>query len=167
MKTHFIMMATYNRWANARLYAMATRLPEEALKRPVGVYFKSLHGTLNHLLVADRIWMSRLEGTVQPPGRLDAIVHDDLASLRAARKAEDERILRFVESLQAAEFDRPLIYKTLASKPQQRPVRDVLAHFFNHQTHHRGQAHAALTILGVAEPDSLDLLQMQREIGNA
>lgn len=60
MKPHFLMMARYNAWANLRLYKMAGALPEELYRREVGVYFKSLHGTLNHLLVTDRIWMRGL-----------------------------------------------------------------------------------------------------------
>jgi uncharacterized damage-inducible protein DinB len=62
MKTHFVMMASYNAWANARLYRMAGALADELYRKEVGTYFKSLHGTLNHLLVADRIWMRRLTG---------------------------------------------------------------------------------------------------------
>jgi uncharacterized damage-inducible protein DinB len=67
MKPHFLVMARYNAWANVRLYKMAGALPEELYRREVGVYFKSLHGTLNHLLVTDRIWMRRLTGEGSHP----------------------------------------------------------------------------------------------------
>jgi uncharacterized damage-inducible protein DinB len=161
VKSHFSMMARYNAWANSRLYTMAVALPDESYRREVGVFFKSLHGTLNHLLVADRIWMRRLSGEGTHPDQLNAILFDDLASLRSARSAEDERLVDYVEGLSEADFENELEYRTLNGTPRRQPRREVLAHLFNHQTHHRGQAHAILTLVGVAEPDSLDLLVMQ------
>ena len=138
-------------------------LQDEAYRKDVGAYFKSLHGTLNHLLAADRIWMQRFTGAGESPNRLDAISFDDFPSLRAARAAEDKRIVGFVEGLDEASFEEALDYRTLNGTPQRQLRREVLAHFFNHQTHHRGQAHAILTVLGVVEPEPLDLLIMQRE----
>ena len=162
MKRHFTMMATYNRWANLRLYNMAAVLPDEVYRKPIGVYFKSLHGTLNHLLTADRIWMCRLEGKGDHPDKLNATIHDDLASLRQARLAEDQRIVNFVDSLDDADFEKLWDYRMLNGTPHRQPLREILAHLFNHQTHHRGQAHAALTALGVSEPEPFDLLIMLR-----
>jgi uncharacterized damage-inducible protein DinB len=156
-------MAEYNRWANARLYRMAIQLPDEKYRRDVGTYFKSLHGTLNHILVADRIWMHRLTGVGDHPNKLSAILFDDLPSLSVAREQEDQRIIRFVEGLADAQLEEPWEYRMLNGTPQKQRRREILAHLFNHQTHHRGQAHATLTILGMAEPDPLDLLIMQRE----
>lgn len=166
MKAHFLQMAEYNAWANGRLYRMAQALPEDLYRKDVGVYFKSLHGTLNHLLTADRIWMRRLTGAGDHPDRLNAIVFDDLPALSAARREEDQRIIRFVQGLDESAFGKILDYKTLNGTPQRQRRSEVLAHFFNHQTHHRGQAHAVLTILGVDEPEPLDLLIMQRERGS-
>src|SRR5688572_25425900 len=163
MKTHFVMMASYNAWANARLFRMAGALADELYRKEVGAYFKNLHGTLNHLLVADRIWMRRLTGSGDQPNKLNAIIFDDLSSLHAARVEEDGRIIGFVEGLAEPAFEEVLEYRLLNGARRQQPRREILAHLFNHQTHHRGQAHAILTILGVAEPDPLDLLVMQRE----
>jgi uncharacterized damage-inducible protein DinB len=165
MKAHFAMLARYNKWANARLYGMAAQLPDEGYRKNVGTYFGSLHRTLNHLLTADRIWMRRLTGTGEHPNELNAILFDDLPSLHAARQAEDVRIVAFVEELGEADFQKPLDYQTLNGTPQRQPRGEILAHVFNHQTHHRGQAHTVLTVLGVAEPDPLDLLLMLREKG--
>jgi hypothetical protein len=81
MKAHFVIMAQYNAWANERLYRMAGTLPDDLYRKDVGAYFKSLHGTFNHLLTADRIWMRRLTGVGDHPDRLDAIVFGDLQSL--------------------------------------------------------------------------------------
>ena len=162
IKEHFVMMAQYNAWANERLFRMAAGLPDEFYRRDVGAYFKSMHGTLNHLLTGDRIWMRRLSGVGDHPARLDAIVFDDLPSLTTARQREDERINRFVEELAVASFEEMLDYRTLNSMPQRQRRAEILAHLFNHQTHHRGQAHGILTVLGI-DPLPLDLLIMQRE----
>lgn len=104
MSSHFATMAEYNGWANVRLYRMARQLTDEQYRRDVGVYFKSLHGTLNHLLAADRIWMHRLTGVGDHPNKLNAILFDDLPSLSVAREQEDHRIVRFVEGLSAAQL---------------------------------------------------------------
>lgn len=163
MKSHFAMMADYNAWANVRLYRMAHQLSDEQYRRDVGAYFKSLHGTLNHIMVADRIWMHRLTGTGEHPKSLGAILFDDLPSLSAARQLEDQRIVSVVASLSDAQLEELWDYRTMSGTAQRQRRREILAHLFNHQTHHRGQAHAILTALGVAEPDGLDLLLMQWE----
>ena len=165
MNAHFTLMAEYNAWANARLYAMASRLPDEQYRRNVGAYFKSLHGTLNHILVADRIWMHRLTGAGQHPTRLDEFLFDELSALSAAREQEDRGIIRFVAALSDDQLEETCEFRTLNGTHYKLRRREILAHVFNHQTHHRGQAHTVLTVLGVAEPDSLDLLVMLRERG--
>jgi uncharacterized damage-inducible protein DinB len=165
MKAHFVMMANYNEWANARLYRMAGKLEDALYRKEMGAYFKSLHGTLNHLLVSDRIWMHRLTGTGEHPEKLNAVLFEDLPSMHAARVAEDNRIIQFVQSLDESELEEVWEYRTLNGTPQRQRRRQILAHLFNHETHHRGQAHAILTVLGVAEPEPLDLLIMQREKG--
>jgi uncharacterized damage-inducible protein DinB len=165
MKMHFVMMANYNEWANARLFRAAGTLKEALYRKGVGAYFRSLHGTLNHLLVADRIWMRRLTGTGEHPEKLNTILFEDLPSLHAARVEEDSRIIAFVQSLDETAFEDVWDYRTLNGTPQRQRRWEILAHLFNHETHHRGQAHAILTVLGVAEPEPLDLLIMQRDKG--
>jgi uncharacterized damage-inducible protein DinB len=165
MKAHFVMMAKYNEWANARLFRVAATLEEALYRKEVGAYFRSLHGTLNHLLVADRIWMRRLTGTGDHPEKLNAILFEDLPSLHAARVKEDSRLITFVQSLDEPAFEEVWDYRTPNGTPQRQRRREILAHLFNHETHHRGQAHAILTVLGVTEPEPLDLLIMQRDKG--
>ena len=164
IKALFQQLAAYNRWANAHLYAAALDLPDEAYRRPIGVFFGSLHATLNHLLVADRIWLRRLTGEGDHPDRLDAIVHDDLAELARARILEDARIEEVVAGYDDAGFDRLHVYRTTSGQPQEQRIADVFQHLFNHQTHHRGQAHACLSILTGEEPPGLDLLLFQRGV---
>jgi uncharacterized damage-inducible protein DinB len=141
---------------------MAGTLEDVLYRKNTGAYFKSLHGTLNHLLVADRIWMHRLTGTGIQPKKLDTILFEDLPTLHVARVEEDRRIITFVQSLDEPAFEEMWDYRTLNGAPYRQRRREILAHLFNHETHHRGQAHAILTGLGVAEPEPLDLLLMQR-----
>jgi uncharacterized damage-inducible protein DinB len=107
--------------------------------------------------------MHRLDGSGDHPDKLDAIVYDNLSALQVARRSEDERIVAFVDGLSDSYYGRFWSYRTLNGSEQRQPIGDILAHLFNHQTHHRGQAHAALTVLGVTEPMPLDLLIMHRE----
>jgi uncharacterized damage-inducible protein DinB len=124
-----------------------------------------MHGTLNHLLVADRIWMHRFTGTGSTTDKLNAILHEGFSSLRAARRAEDERIIRFVEGLRDADLEGRIRYRTITN-PQdiEQPLAPALDHFFNHQTHHRGQAHCLLTAI-TGDAPSFDLIIFQRQAG--
>jgi uncharacterized damage-inducible protein DinB len=158
VKAHFTQLAEYNAWANERLYRQAGRLSDEEYRRDVGAFFKSMHLTLNHLLAADRIWMRRLTGTGEAPAALNAIVCDDLPSLTAARRREDERLVQFVAGLTDAQFAEPREYRMLSGVALQNELREILAHMFTHHAHHRGQAHMILTVLGVAEPEPWDFL---------
>lgn len=160
LEERFDEMARYNRWANRRIYQDAATLSDEVRKRPAGLFFGSIHGTLNHLLVADYIWMRRFTGEGPQPERLNQILHDDFNALRAAREAEDERILSFVTG--TTDYERVLEYKNSKGSRFHQKLGPALMHFFNHQTHHRGQVHAGLTIAGIPEPLSLDLLGLQR-----
>jgi uncharacterized damage-inducible protein DinB len=167
MRSRYRMFAGYNVWANERLYAAAATVSDADYRADRGAFFKSLHGTLNHLLVGDRMWMRRFTGAGQQPPSLDAILYDDFGSLRAARRKEDTLISRYVDRLSEADLDGTLRYRTVV-QPQtiEQALAPALDHFFNHQTHHRGQAHALLTgILGNDATPSLDLIFYQRETG--
>ena len=165
--SYFAMFAAYNRWANERLYEAARKLPEEEYRRPRGAFFGSLHGTLNHLLLADRIWMRRFTGEGPLYTQLDEILFDEFGALEAARQVEDERIIAYVDSLETSDLDETFTYRTVVNPVDiTQPRRTALAHFFNHQTHHRGQAHCLVTeIAGNAAMPSLDLITFQRETG--
>lgn len=165
MKPHFAMLAAYNAWCNRRLYDAAEQLPDADYRADRGAFFKSLHGTLNHILVADRIWMRRCTGEGEAPTRLDAILFDDLASLRRAREAEDARIIAYIDGLSEADLSGRISYR-LVTRPEtvEQPLAPLLLHVFNHQTHHRGQAHGILTGLGREAP-VFDLVAFQRETG--
>ncbi|MEM9223920.1 MAG: DinB family protein [Pseudomonadota bacterium] len=166
MKQLFVMLANYNRWANGRLYDAAFALSEDDYRRDEGAFFKSIHGTLNHLVVGDRIWLARFRGTTARVTQLDAIIADDRPSLRAQRDATDQELIAYVESLTEGDLASTFSYTTI-TRPQKvtQPLAPALVHTFNHQTHHRGQIHALLTRLA-GEAPSLDLIFYQRETGD-
>jgi uncharacterized damage-inducible protein DinB len=150
---HYRMFAHYNAWANQRLFDVAARLTSEQYRADRGAFFKSVHGTLNHLLVTDRIWMQRFTGEGKAPDRLDAILFETFDELRAAREAEDRRIVDFVDRLDDNRIAGTIKYRRV-STPElfEQQLAPALAHWFNHQTHHRGQIHALLTGLVGAAP---------------
>ena len=155
--SRYNMFAGYNAWANERLYNAASRLSDDEYRADRGAFFKSIHGTLNHLLAADRIWMKRFTGQGEAPARLDTILHGEFASLRAARDREDARISAFIGQLTEAEKAANFSYMTIVNPKQvTQPLAPALDHFFNHQTHHRGQVHAMLPAAG-ARPGATDL----------
>jgi uncharacterized damage-inducible protein DinB len=158
----FRQLAAYNRWANCRLYAAALDLSDQAYRLHIGVFFGSLHGTLNHLLLTDRLWLKRLTGEGDHPNQLDTILYENRAELTRARIAEDNRLISVVEKYDEAALANLQAYKTTSGMPQSQVLSDILLHLFNHQTHYRGQAHACLSILTGGEPPSLDLLVFQR-----
>ncbi len=165
MHAMFRMFAGYNAWANEQLYAAAASLNDADYRADLGAFFKSVHGTLNHILVADRVWMHRFTGTGDAPARLDAILFERFADLRAARVAEDQRIVDYIAGLSAADLEAVFSYRRLTTPDTiTQPLAPALSHFFNHQTHHRGQAHALLTRL-TGDAPSLDLMPFQRLSG--
>lgn len=162
MRRHFQMFAAYNRWANAAVHDAAQDLSAQELARDTGAFFGSLIGTLNHVLVADRIWMKRFTGEGAAPAALDTILYTALPALRAAREAEDARIVDWIDGLPDTAFTGRFTYVTVTDmRTISQRLAPALAHFFNHQTHHRGQAHAILTTLGKPSP-ALDLIYFQR-----
>ncbi|WOJ91428.1 DinB family protein [Methylocapsa polymorpha] len=162
MKAHYQIFAKYNAWANQRLYDAAAALSESDYRADRGAFFKSVHGTLNHLLAADRIWLQRFTGEGSAPNRLDAILFDALGPLREAREAEDRRIIEFIESLDDARLASVIKYRSITLPVLvEQQLWPAVSHFFNHQTHHRGQIHTLLTGLAARAPE-LDLVYFQR-----
>ncbi|MBN9075506.1 MAG: damage-inducible protein DinB [Rhizobiales bacterium 65-79] len=162
MKQHFLMFAAYNAWANGRIYDAAAGLTDAEFNRDVGAFFGSMMGTLNHLLVADRIWMKRFTSEGEAPKALDSIVHPNFDPLRLAREAEDKRIADWISGLSEKALAGRFTYMTVTDlRTVSQRLAPALDHFFNHQTHHRGQAHMILSVLGKSPP-SLDLVQFQR-----
>jgi uncharacterized damage-inducible protein DinB len=156
-RDYFRRFARYNRWANSRLYAACAALSTEDYRAQRPAFFGSIHNTLNHILAADRIWLGRFEAKPSGIKRLDEIQYDDLPALRQAREAGDAHILAFTDGLSDAAIAGTLAYRNMAGEDKATPIGWALAHFFNHQTHHRGQVHGMLSGTPVAPP-SLDLI---------
>jgi uncharacterized damage-inducible protein DinB len=167
MKSRYQMFAGYNAWCNERLYEAASGLSDADYRADRGAFFTSLHGTLNHLLVGDRIWMTRFTGKGELLKSLDAILFEDFASLRTARRAADQAISAYIETLSEADLGHTIRYRTFSNPADiEQVLAPALDHFFNHQTHHRGQAHALLSsIVGNDRTPSFDLIIYQRETG--
>ncbi|MFI5000102.1 MAG: DinB family protein [Reyranellales bacterium] len=153
--------ARYNRLANEKLYEASATLSDVERRRDLGAFFRSVHGTLNHLLLGDTIWMTRFEGGAHPSTGLDAILFEEFAALREARAGMDRRIEAFFAQPPVGFFERALNYVNNAGVPSEDPVAVILPHFFNHQTHHRAQVHTLLSQLG-RDPPVLDLHRVLR-----
>ncbi|MDI7861073.1 DinB family protein [Rhizobiaceae bacterium n13] len=165
MIDHFRMFAAYNRWANTIIYQSVAELTEAEYRQDMGAFFGSIHRTLNHVLVADRIWMKRFTGAGDVPGRLDHVVFDELTVLTRARQTEDVRIIDWIATLDDDDLSGKLTYVPISNPVEvTQRLSPALAHFFNHQTHHRGQVHAMITTLGRPSP-ILDLVYFLRDQG--
>ncbi len=173
LRDHYQVMARYNAWMNRKIYGAAATLPDEARKRDLGAFFQSLHATLNHLVLTDRAWLVRftrdpslftsLDGTTPAfTGRLDQQLYDEFDVLRRERERTDEDIQQWVVTLTDAELDAPIAYYSGAyHRDYEHPLWWAVSHFFNHQTHHRGQATTLVTQLGV-DPGTTDLADLLR-----
>ncbi|MBB6254780.1 DinB family protein [Nitrospirillum iridis] len=158
---HIVLMAQYNAWMNAKLVEAAARLPAAEISRDRGAFFRSILGTLNHLMVGDTLWLRRFRthpagyATLDPvmalpvPSGLDERLYSDLPSLAIARQVLDAAITQWAVSVRACDLDHLLPYTSSAGKACARRFGDLIVHFFNHQTHHRGQATTLLTQAGV------------------
>ena len=163
---HFRMLARYNAWANRRVHEAAAALPEADYRRPRAcAFFTSIHGTLNHLLVVDRLWLARIEGGTHGIESLDQILHDDLAALRPAQDASDAHLIALTDGLGEADLAGERGYVMLSAPgTRSSSVQHILATLFNHQTHHRGQAHGMLKETPVPPPP-LDIIDFLGDAG--
>jgi uncharacterized damage-inducible protein DinB len=155
------LMAGYNAWMNQKMYGAAATLPAQELRAERGAFFGSLIGTLNHLVVADTIWLRRFSthrtrfAVLDPvlalpaPSALDAIYSDELAVLGAHRRMLDTLIVDWSAHWSEADLAHVLHYASTKGIPSQKRFGELLLHFFNHQTHHRGQASTLLAQAGV------------------
>jgi len=161
--THFATLARYNAWATRRLLDAVAQLPEADYRRDVGLFFRSIHGTLNHLLVGEQLlWFPRFAEGVSPRLALDNEAEPDRARLAQRLTEGTARWAPLIASWPAGRFDGVLSYTTTRGEPAALPFAATLTHVFNHGTHHRGQITAALTALGQPCP-VIDLVYMLQE----
>jgi uncharacterized damage-inducible protein DinB len=151
------MMAAYNAEMNRRLYDAAGQLPDAARREDRGAWFGSIQGTLCHLVWGDRQWMSRFAGWDPPPPGIKGSPHiiEDWETLRAARIEADAAIEAWTAGLTSEWLTGRLVWFSGATgKEMSSPRAVTLTHFFNHQTHHRGQAHCLITQAGIRPADT-------------
>jgi uncharacterized damage-inducible protein DinB len=144
-------MAAYNAEMNRRLYAAAARIPDPVRREPRGAFWGSLHGTLCHLLWGDQMWMSRFDGWTKPTviQKQSPTLVDDFDELRRLRVDADEKISAWAGRVTEAWLAEDQSWFSASVQKELRSPRSFLVtHFFNHQTHHRGQAHALITACG-------------------
>ncbi|MEO1375537.1 MAG: DinB family protein [Cyanobacteria bacterium J06635_10] len=152
LKQHFQMLASYNTLANRKLYEVCSQLSDAQRKKIRPAPFKSIHGTLNHIMIGDRIWIGRFKGQKMSSTALDAILYHDFEVLQKARVLEDRNIEAFISNLSEDFFSHTINYVNNQGKTYNDPAPLLMAHFFNHQTHHRGQIHDMLTQTEIAPP---------------
>ncbi len=158
---HVCLMATYNEWMNANIYEAAKRLSDEELSLNRNAYFGSIIGTLNHLVAGDVIWLQRFAGhpanysALEPvqqlpaPKNLNQLTFSNIRDLSAHRIWLDRVIVEWSRSITEAHLDDTLSYTNMAGTPAHKSFFGLLMHFFNHQTHHRGQVSTLLSQAGV------------------
>jgi uncharacterized damage-inducible protein DinB len=144
------LLAEYNAWMNDKLYAACATLSDDERKRDCGAFFRSIHGTLNHLLVADSIWMGRFESQPFAFKSLDEELCASFDELRVHRADMDRRISQWAGNLTDAALDAKLEFASRITKRTHAPTLwRIVLHFFNHQTHHRGQLTTLLSQAGI------------------
>nr|WP_298969107.1 DinB family protein [uncultured Halomonas sp.] len=161
LQQHFEQLATYNQWMNAKVYDAASQMSAAALSEERGAFFGSIFGTLNHIVVADTLWLKRFAThtssvatlavmvPLPTPARLDQVMFDDLEGLKTHRQWLDSVIINWIEALTDDDLDTVLSYHNLKGEPSTRRFSSLILHLFNHQTHHRGQASTLLSQAGL------------------
>ncbi len=139
------MMAGYNRWMNEKLYGLCAQLSDEARKRDRQAFFRSIHGTLNHLLLTDHGWLARFNGKPWPFESLDQELYARFEDLQRERDRTDQEIELFLTRMTPERLDASFTYENYAGQRFTHPLGPALVHFFNHQTHHRGQVTTLLS----------------------
>jgi uncharacterized damage-inducible protein DinB len=141
--------ARYNQWMNQKTYEVCAGIDDAERRRDRSAFFKSIHGTLNHLLLGDRIWMGRFTGRQYPIAPMGVDLYDDFEELRAARAAMDQELIDWTAGLTEAWLADTLTWTSGDDgATRTRPCWLLVSHLFNHQTHHRGQLSTLLCQLG-------------------
>ncbi|OPA86254.1 damage-inducible protein DinB [Pseudomonas fluorescens] len=168
---HIQLLADYNQWMNRKLYDAARTLTDAELVADRQAFFSSILGTLNHLALGDTVWLKRFArhpagfpaleplNAIDTPTNLKKLAFADIRELSVRRAWLDQLIIEWAGSLNESDLDHRLHYHNMGGVANSKPFFSLLVHFFNHQTHHRGQATTLLTQAGVDVGDT-DLLAL-------
>jgi uncharacterized damage-inducible protein DinB len=160
LKNNFELLAKYNSWMNEQLFEMTSKLSGEELTADSGAFFKSILGTLNHILVGDIIWLKRFSthhqsfsslsyiADLPTPLSLSQVIYSDLNQLRDVRSKMDGVLVQFSIELTEQSLTESLSYTNTAGLSSTKNFGSLIQHLFNHQTHHRGQVTVLLSQLG-------------------
>lgn len=168
---HHRRAARYNRWINESLYQVCLALPAPQLNDDCGLFFQSINGSWNHLLITDLMWLSRMQHVypileelkdIDFPRRLNGQISDQLQQLWPLRQRVDDVLIRWCDLLRLDDATAVIEYTSSSGQPWVKPLDQILQHLFNHQTHHRGQITAALSAMGTdyGETDLLFMPQL-------
>ncbi|MEX2479283.1 MAG: DinB family protein [Gammaproteobacteria bacterium] len=164
MHAHLLLLARYHAWTFDMLYDALLPLDDELYRADCGLFFRSIHGTLNHLLLADRVWYGRIIGEGYEVPGLDTELEHERSALENALTVQTARWAEWLENMDEAALDQPLSYTNLAGTRFENPFALVVQHVFNHGTHHRGQISAAISGYGHLGPE-MDLIFYLRGAG--
>lgn len=148
-RNYYELMAEYNKWMDGKIYAVCAEIPDEERKKDMGAFFKSIHGTLNHIYFGDIAWLERLRDNKFTPRKLGVDLFDDYSELRAAQEKMDDEILDWSRTINEDFLKTPYNYvNNVDLKLKILPTWVLVTHMFNHQTHHRGQLTTLMKQLG-------------------
>lgn len=161
---YFQTLARYNRWMNEKLYAIcAAEMTDQERRQERGAPFKSLHGTLNHLLLGDRLWLGRFKNQPFIAPSLSHELYVDFEELKREREISDQVISSWVNALTEEALAGDLTYTSLVNPAERTlPLWFCALHFFNHQAHHRGQVTTLIEQAGY-DCGVTDLLMLPQE----
>lgn len=153
MQQYLAKLSRYHRWATEKLFDSVALLSEEQYRSNQGLFFSSVHGTLNHLLLVDQLWLSRIEGQPYPVNDLSHEIETDAKALETALLNQCDLWFRTCAALTDRRLAQDIKYRNTAGEPDRINTADLLMHVFNHGTHHRGQISAVLVEFGVPVPE--------------
>lgn len=153
LKDHLVTMAQYHGWAYEVLLGSLEQLNEADYRRDAGLFFGSVHATLNHLLLVDRLWFGRFMGNPDPVRHLGQEICAGRQKLAEEIARQAEQWARYAETVDPAAFPEHISYLSTEGRPNRMPYFETLMHVFNHGTHHRGQISAAMTQMRYEAPE--------------
>lgn len=161
-KSHFVVLADYQHWANEVLFNSLDHLQPEVIGSDQGLYFKSIHHTVDHLLLVSQVWLARMRGESLEANYRE-INQPDFRELKQILRRETRKLQSWLDEQPETFFEAEMSFAGSDGKPRGMWVREALTHLFTHYAHHRGQISAVITRLGGPCPE-MDFVYYRREM---